>query len=140
MKKNAFTIVELLTTVVILGVIMGVAVVSYNRYIETSKKKTYEDAEITMKAASESYLTYCSTSPFSSSDCIVVPNVGETTTIELSTLIQGGFMDPIADQKTNDYCSGNIRVTNKGMEENYNLEYNVCLICSDYKSKDCSEK
>ena len=40
-NKNGFTLVEMLAVIVILGVIMAIAVVSDNSYIEMSKKDTY---------------------------------------------------------------------------------------------------
>ncbi len=40
-NKNGFTLVEMLAVIVILGVVMAIAVVSVNSYIEKSKKDTY---------------------------------------------------------------------------------------------------
>ena len=40
-NKKGFTLVEMLTVIVILGVIMAIAVFSVNSYIEKSKKDTY---------------------------------------------------------------------------------------------------
>lgn len=137
MKKNAFTLVELLSTVVILGIIMGIAAISYSNYIASSKQKSYEDGEKTLRASAESFLTYCSTSPFANSSCQTMPETGHTVTIDLETLTDNGFMDPVADQSISGFCSGNVKVTNKGGTDNFDLEYKVCLTCSDYKSKDC---
>ena len=118
---------------------MGIAVVSYTRYIDSSKHKTYEDAEATMRGAAESFLTYCSTSPFASdlAACKTMPSTNETVEVDLETLTENGFMEKVADQTAGGHCTGNVWVTNKGIHDNYDLEYRVCLSCSDHKSKGC---
>jgi len=139
MKKNAFTLVELLGSLVILGIISTIAVVSYSNYINSSKKKSYQDGEITMRAASESFLTYCSSSLFVNEDCKQVPASGESVDIDLSTLVKNGFMDPVNDQSADGLCTGKVTITNHTTDNNgnYDLEYKICLTCSDYKSQGC---
>lgn len=146
MKKNAFTLIELLAVIVIFGILSTVAVISYNKYIDSSRVKSYEDAESTMIAASKSLLTYCMTSTLPNDACKVIPSIGETLDINLTELTENGFMKDVKDQGAGGGCTGYVRVSNleeteedNNISDNYNLKYKVCLICSDYESAGCNE-
>lgn len=43
MKKNAFTLIELLTVIVILGIIAGITIPTINGIIKNSKEKAYNE-------------------------------------------------------------------------------------------------
>lgn len=137
MKKNGFTLVELLAAFVIMAIIATITTVSYANYIASSKEKSYKEGEKTARAAAESFLTYCATSPFANSSCQNIPNVGETIDITLNVLVDQGFMKNIVDQGNNGFCSGSVKVTNNSTGENNDLSYKVCLTCSDFQSADC---
>lgn len=142
MKKNGFTLIELIATLVILGIISSIAVVSYNRYIRKATNDSYIDAEKTMKAAAESFLTYCnSASLHLPAECVIIPSAEEKVEISLDTLVNNGFMDSVKDQNNNGFCTGKVTVENENevgtSTVNYNLNYKVCLQCSRYQSRDC---
>lgn len=138
MNKNAFTLVELLAVIVIFGIISTIAVVSYDRYIESSTKKAYEDAESTMEASAKSLLTYCMTATLAEGVCEVIPSVGESIVIDLNKLVNNKFMSLVKDQKSGGTCSGKVKVSNNTSDsDNYNLEYKTCLKCSNYTSESC---
>ena len=40
-NKKAFTLMELLAVIIILGLLMAIAIPSISKYIEQSRKKTY---------------------------------------------------------------------------------------------------
>ena len=57
-KKNAFTLVELLAVIVILGIIFTIATFSIGSVINKSEKETFEiSANKLLKAANQYYLT-----------------------------------------------------------------------------------
>lgn len=56
-NKKGFTLIELLAVIVILGVVMGIAVTSYNGYIVDSKKSGFASStQLFFKAARDSFL------------------------------------------------------------------------------------
>lgn len=57
MKKKGFTLVELLAVITILGVIMIIAVPSYNRYIENARKKKCDADKMAIIDAGKAYIT-----------------------------------------------------------------------------------
>ncbi len=141
MKRNGFTLVELLAGLVILGVIMTIATISYGSYINSSKQKSYKDAEKSMRASAESFLTYCSTTFPMPGYCNMIPEGEEEVVIYLEDdLVDHGFMDRVVDHGNGGTCSGQVIVKNTGNggENNIELSYRVCLQCSDYKSRECN--
>lgn len=44
MKKTGFTLVELLASIILVGVIIGITVVGYDRYIEKSEKNSFKES------------------------------------------------------------------------------------------------
>ncbi|MCI8588064.1 MAG: prepilin-type N-terminal cleavage/methylation domain-containing protein, partial [Bacilli bacterium] len=62
-KKDGFTLVELLATIIILGIILGLAVSAYGIYIQTTKNKAYQNAENVLKVSAINALTHCMTAP-----------------------------------------------------------------------------
>lgn len=143
MKKQGFTLIELLATLVILGIISSIAVMSYSHYINHTKDESYETAEKSMKAAAESFLTYCNSANLNLPDeCVIIPSAGESVSISLDTLVKNGFMESVKDQSINKLCQGNVTITNENevgtTSINYNLNYRVCLQCNTYQSESCS--
>lgn len=55
-NRRGFTLVELLATITILGIISSIAVVSVTKYLEQAKKSTYADLERTVYNAARNYL------------------------------------------------------------------------------------
>ena len=124
MNNKGFTLVELLAVITIIGIISGISVVAYNSFINNSRDRVYKTYEDTMKRETEMYL-------INHSDKI--PLIGETTTIMLNDLDIEPFINP---NNKNDKClESKVNVTrNNDVEENINLNYQVCLICNDYKT------
>ena len=58
-KKTAFTLIELLAVIVILGVLALITVPIVSNYISDSRQKTYTAHETTMAEAAKSYTVEC---------------------------------------------------------------------------------
>ncbi len=136
MKKNkGFTLIELLAVIVILGILMTLAVVSYSSYLRSTRQSTYENFEGNLKTAAENYLIV---------NLDKVPVEGGSIKITATELINDHYLDdledPVNEAKT---CNANsyVRVVRNTVGEdhlNYDLDYEVCLKCSDYESDTCN--
>ena len=55
MNKKGFTMIELLATITLMGIIATMAVVSYTKYVNTTKKALYRDYEKSLEVAATDY-------------------------------------------------------------------------------------
>ena len=61
MKKKGFTLIELLAVIIIFGIIIGIAVTGYSKYVISSKNKSYNIAENSLKSAATDAVSDCIT-------------------------------------------------------------------------------
>ena len=78
-KNNAFTLIELLAIVVILGLLVAIAYPAVNSYISETKDTTYTLHEADMKTAASNMMSECIQND--TEDC--VQKRGESNTIYL---------------------------------------------------------
>lgn len=101
--KKAFSIVELITALVILGIVLSIAVPVVVHLIEKSKVDAFKvDEEMVVKAAKNYFI----------SNRTLLPRVeGGTTEVSLSTLKDGNYVGPIFDptDKSTE-CGGYVKV------------------------------
>lgn len=139
MKRNGFTIIELLATIIIVGVISTIAVFSYNRVIDNSRGKAFKNNEKALRTAADNLLTKCATAIHRQPYCEDVPDMGETVRIPLDKLIEGQFMKEIVDPYNGgSFCDGFVDVTNTNGGAT-NLEFKTCLECHGKISDYCKE-
>jgi len=109
--KKGFTLVELLAVIAILAIILVISVPKILNVIDSSKSNVYiSDCKLLLKAA-ELYMA--------SNDNLYPQNIGETSEISLSELINNNYIDEIKrpNDKEND-CSGYVSIT-KTKEKEY---------------------
>ena len=156
LNRKGFTLVELMAVIAIIGILSGFAVMAVTGYKERTRKKLYTNYEKQMKDATVNYFA---------KNIDEIPDVNNSTTINLQKLVDDNYLESFTDPlKESSKCTGKIIVTNKsnihsgsqnpdnmgqGLDENGNivagnisnldLQYKVCLMCSQYKtSQDCS--
>jgi len=156
LKKNAFTLMEVLAVIVILGILVGLAVSGYSNYVVKSRNKSYNIAENSLKDAATSAITDCLTENGKNREFCkthdVLANQYEHEIVLLEELINDDYMDAIRDPyDTEKFCNTGsmeedgsyvyiINKTNTDNVNNIDFNYKVCLKCGNYKSKDCLGK
>lgn len=132
-NEKGFTMIELLATITILGVLSTLAVVSMNSVTKHAKNATYQEFEETLKDSTANYLLY---------NTGLIPDVGGSYKVMASKLTSEGYLDNLTDpQNKTANCNNNSYVIvkrNSDVDFNMDLEYKVCLVCSKYKSSTCS--
>ena len=95
MNKKGFTLMELLATVVILGIISTIGIVSVNKVLEKSHKE-YEVKQAKMvTTAAQSY--------FTDNKSLLPQKVLTINTIQLKTLIDNNYIGKVVDYKKREY-------------------------------------
>ena len=96
-KSSGFTLIELLVVVAIVGILSAVGIVSYNGYVDSTKKKATENILGTIGLAQTDHYASCATYYSSSGDyCESVDDETECSATSASTrkIGQELFGDP----------------------------------------------
>ncbi len=119
MKKNGFTMVELLAVIIILGILTSMGVIAYTRYINRTQNKALDIlAESSAKAAEQYFM-----------------DNPEEANVNIDVLENKGYLESIRDPRDETQsCSGTVRKTDNAHDSNVleTSNYNVNLCCTDY--------
>ena len=151
LNKKGFTLVEVLATIAIVGILSGLVVMAVTKYQIKTRNKVYENYLKQLREASVNYYTVNTGS---------IPS--NSTNLSFDTLLSENLIETLTDPADNSKtCTATITVTNvngivpggqssdmgQGLDENGNiiesntknisLKYNICLTCSDYSK--CKE-
>ena len=121
MKNNisnkGFTLIEILGAIVILGILMGIGVISYTRYRRQAVETSYDLIKKNAVSAAENYF---------------MDNVGEET-VELHELVEKSYLDTVNDpERKNKTCDGTVTIIDKNISDGNSLQkntYKVYLKC-----------
>ena len=117
MKKNGFTLVELLAVITLISVISLIAMPAVQESIYTSKQKAYDTQISNIKKAAKDW---------SSENLSYLPEEdGESITITLYSLMSLGYIeDSLINPKTDKYFDPNtvITITRKNKDYKYDVE------------------
>ena len=122
-NKKGFTLVEILATIIILGLLVTLGYVSVRNVLNKSHDNYYKSQEdMLILAGREYFADYRSELP---------EEVGGTATVTLKKLIDEKYIDPIKDRNENncDFNASSVTVQ-KINEKDY--QYYATLKCSDY--------
>lgn len=98
-KKKGFSMIELLATIVILGIISTIAIVSYTKYIERAKQQKDKQNEATIIAAAKAYLN---------ANVDEKPKtIGESKKITLHTLRENHYLKEDIKNSKDESCMEN---------------------------------
>lgn len=123
MNKHGLTLVELLAVIAILGLISGIAVISYRAIVNSSADRVYKSYEDTMHAEA----AYMLTNRYNE-----VTFTNDKARLSLDDL----KIEPIVNPNTkSDRCTSSyVDVERKRVGNVLSITYTVCLICQDYNS------
>lgn len=132
--KKAFTLVEIIAVIVILGVITLIAVPSVVKYLDDTRKTTYLSYENTMENAAKNITIGCLENPNGSCEA---PRENEKQIYYLNELVEKGYLDLMKDPEGTGFCDGElsyVEIANTGRE----YVYYACLYCGNYKTENAT--
>jgi len=119
MKNNkGFTLVELIGVIVVLAIVLGIISVAFINLKKSYDLNYYKSLELTTLNAGSDYFTY---------------NQVDNPKISLKYLIENDYLE----EEIKNFDLENSYVSFK-LLNNYQKDYKVCLICTDYISEDCN--
>lgn len=158
MNRKGFSLIELLAAVSILSILMGIAIAAITKYQIKTRNSVYETHEKNLKSAAENYLLD------NMGEIPQKENDDDEAVLKLdaTTLIDNQYLetlnDPVSKKSNcndgtyvivknngditngtddiNSYYDANGDLINSNTK-NLDLEYKICLKCSDYISSEC---
>ena len=123
-KKKGFTLVELLATIIILGLLVTIAYVSVTSILNKGNDSYYESQENMLVLAGREY--------FADHRSELPKEIGDTSTVTLETLIKEKYIDPIKDKNEDDCDELKSGVTAQKITDR-DFQYYGILECGNYK-------
>ena len=150
-KAFAFTLIELLAVIVILGILLGIGTGVYLFYVSDSSDRSYNIAENSFVNATMAAMENCMAGGATGSTFCTNHNVPQNQydfeLVYLRELIENDYIDPIKNpDNTDEFCDADnayVYLSNRADMEtslNYDLYYKVCLVCGDRRSEYCDEE
>ena len=126
MNNKGFTIIELLVGFLILALVSGIGIVSYNSITDRVEKNYYETMENELLLAGNEYFSnYRGNKPLTGYN-----------KVDISKLIDNKYIEKLKDTDGKECKVPNNEESSVYIYKNENdYLYEVCLICNDYKSK-----
>ena len=130
MKNKGFTLVELLVSIVIISLLSGVGIISYQSLFKTSEERYYDALESSILLAANDYFEDHRDN---------LPTGSNYSEVLLSDLIDNKYMESVTDTNGNVCRNGSVFA----YRENSKFKYEVCIVdCGGYSStgRYCSNK
>ena len=128
-NKNGFTFIEIIAVIVLLGILLFFVSVPVSKYIENSKAKTYKSHEKELTVAAENYIIDCLAN---NEEGCTIPIFGQKLLLTYETLVEQGYSKELEDPESDGYCDRSFVIAENKSNNGVDLEYQSCLICSNY--------
>lgn len=118
--KKGFTLVEIMAVILILGVILVIAIPTFNKVVEESKNKLYKNLNETVVKTTKTYAT---------ENAFLMPTEeGESVEVTVNELISTGYLKELKNPgDKEDTCNGYVIITRLADEQ---YAYNPHINCS----------
>ena len=130
MKNKGFTLIELLVSIVIISLLSGIGIFSYQSIFKTNEERYYDALESNILLAGNDYFE---------DHRDELPTGNNYSEVSLASLIDSKYIEQIADTKGNACREGSVFA----YRENNKFKYEACLVdCGGYNStgRYCSNK
>ena len=160
LNKKGFTLVELLAVIAIIGILSGVAIMAVSKYQIKATNDVYKNFEKQLKDSTINYLTsnidqipdqgttskiYAKTLKENNYlDDLVDPIteskmcINDNTANDSYVIVKNNSNISDGDTENITYDENGNMIINSSNIKNLDLEYTVCLMCSQYQSSACS--
>ena len=127
--SKGFTLIEMSASILIIGILVTIVLISANNLIKTSNLEYYNTSEKMMILASKDY--------FADYRSYLPKEVGEKTRVLLSALVIEEYIDMIKDVNDND-CDTTKSYVEVEKTSNKDFLYKAHLVCdkANYETKD----
>ena len=127
--SKGFTLIEMLASILIIGILVTIVLISANNLIKTSNLEYYNTSEKMMILASKDY--------FADYRSYLPKEVGKDTRVLLSALVLEEYIDMIKDVNGND-CDDKKSYVDVEKTSNSEYLYKAHLVCdkSNYETED----
>jgi len=143
MKKNGFTLVEVLTTITIIGLLLLIAVPSITRILEKSREDSFNKQVGFLLEAGENYFIEKILTDPDSIDWQSMTVLGidiNYATVTLGTLINSGNIRMITDPKSGTDCNTSDSFVEVIKHSETKYTYSVSGVCENYSYDDTTSK
>ena len=126
-NKNGFTLVEILTVIIILGILVAIAIPAISRYMKLGEERYYKSLEEELVIIGRDYYTKNKNEiPRGQLNSEGIPIY--INQVDLNTLKEKGYVTNDIVSTKKEPCTGYVRVENK---ENNEYEYIGCVKCDN---------
>ena len=123
MKNKAFTLIEILAVIIILGIVLLVIIPNVFVTVDKSKADVYKIKENNMAKGAKEYAMY--------NELVLPLNIGERINVGLTSLVDNNFIAKIYDLQDQSLCIGYVYIEKTNTS---NYSYNPCLFCTTYQT------
>jgi len=107
--RSGFTLVELLATITILGILSGIAIVAISAVLKNAHTNYDKSLKNTIISSAKSY--------YSDHRTLLPKNINEERIIDISYLVSTKYLSPVKDSSGKKNCTGKVKVIRESADK-----------------------